>query len=145
MPVDLRWGLTNEDTSDAGLGALEHCLREVDRTRPFCVVLSGERYGWIPPNYRVSDDPSFDWVRNHPHGSSITAMEVQHAFLRKPYTPVHAFNYVRDPSFTDTHPDDPDVELFKYTAAVAASTAVGLWHTCPSTHCVCCCVLTVQI
>lgn len=24
--MDLRWGLTAEDTSDSGLGALEHCL-----------------------------------------------------------------------------------------------------------------------
>jgi len=51
VPIDLRWGLTSEDTSDAGLGALEHCLLEVDEARPFVVVLSGERYGWIPPSY----------------------------------------------------------------------------------------------
>jgi len=31
VPVDLRWGLTSEDTSDEGLGALEHCLLEVGR------------------------------------------------------------------------------------------------------------------
>ena len=43
MPVDLRWGLTSEDTSDAGLGALEMCLREVEQSRPFCIVLLGER------------------------------------------------------------------------------------------------------
>ena len=51
VPVDLRWGLTSQDTSDAGLGALEHCLLEVEVARPFTVVLSGERYGWIPPRY----------------------------------------------------------------------------------------------
>jgi len=28
VPIDLRWGLTAEDTSDSGLGALEHCLLE---------------------------------------------------------------------------------------------------------------------
>lgn len=43
VPVDLRWGLTNEDTSDAGLGALEMCLQEVERSRPVCIVLLGER------------------------------------------------------------------------------------------------------
>jgi hypothetical protein len=57
VPVDLRWGLTSEDTSDTGLGALEHCLLEIDHSRPFFVFLSGERYGWIPPSYRVSDRP----------------------------------------------------------------------------------------
>jgi len=43
MPIDLRWGLTSEDTSDAGLGALDMCLREVEKSRPMCVVLLGER------------------------------------------------------------------------------------------------------
>ncbi len=57
VPVDLRWGLTSEDTSDTGLGALEHCLIEIDHSRPFFVFLAGERYGWIPPSYRVSDRP----------------------------------------------------------------------------------------
>ena len=57
VPVDLRWGLTSEDTSDTGLGALEHCLLEIDHSRPFFVFLAGERYGWIPPSYRVSDRP----------------------------------------------------------------------------------------
>jgi hypothetical protein len=57
VPVDLRWGLTSEDTSEAGLGALEHCLLEIDHSRPFFVFLSGERYGWIPPSYRVSYRP----------------------------------------------------------------------------------------
>ena len=46
IPVDLRWGLTKEDTSDEGLGALEHCLLEIDHCRPFFMVLAGERYAW---------------------------------------------------------------------------------------------------
>ena len=54
--MDLRWGLTQEDTSDAGLGALEHCLRIAEDCKPFCIVLMGERYGWIPPSYRVSNE-----------------------------------------------------------------------------------------
>jgi hypothetical protein len=107
LPVDLRWGLTSEDTSDTGLGALEHCLLEIDHSRPFFVVLAGggrwrcaslllalgllltcrlllltcrmrrpsvDRYGWIPPNYRVSDRPEFDWVRSFEDGHSITDM-----------------------------------------------------------------------
>lgn len=51
-------------------------------------MLMGERYGWIPPNYRVSDRPQFDWVNHFEHGHSITALEAYHGFLRKPYTPV---------------------------------------------------------
>lgn len=93
LPVDLRWGLTSEDTSDSGLGALEHCLLEVEQTRPFFIVLGGERYGWVPPEYRVSDNPIFNWVRSFEKGHSITAMEVYQGFLRKPYAPVHGTTY----------------------------------------------------
>lgn len=103
IPIDLRWGLTAEDTSDSGLGALEHCLIEIDnrhasvacairlvtlRSRPFFLVLAGERYGWIPPGfavvfpgthhtctlcaaYRVSDDPAFQWVKTFPANHSV--------------------------------------------------------------------------
>lgn len=106
IPVDLRWGLTAEDTSDSGLGALEHCLHEIDRARPFCVCLLGERYGWMPPRYRVSDLPQFAWIKRWPRGCSITAMELYHAFLRKPFTPTHAFCYQRDPAFLRNVPPE---------------------------------------
>ena len=117
LPIDLRWGLTSEDTSDTGLGALEHCLLEIDHSRPFFVVLAGDRYGWIPPNYRVSDRPEFDWVKTFEDGHSITDMgegggegpatawprnrcchplspprlaEIQYGFVRNYNRPVHA-------------------------------------------------------
>lgn len=41
IPVDLRWGVTEEDTQQA----LEICLAEIDNCRPFFVGLLGRRYG----------------------------------------------------------------------------------------------------
>lgn len=38
-PVDLRWGVTSEDTQNA----LELCLTELDQCRPFFLGLLGER------------------------------------------------------------------------------------------------------
>ncbi len=105
VPVDLRWGLTAEDTSDSGLGALEHCLLEIETSRPFFMALLGERYGWIPPNYRVSETKEFQWVKSFEDGHSITAMEIYHGFLRKPYTPVHSLVYNRDAAFIEDIPD----------------------------------------
>ena len=47
--VDLRWGL------DANIrGALDACLKEIDRCRPFFVSLLGDRYGWLPPPERIA-------------------------------------------------------------------------------------------
>ena len=62
VPVDLRWGLTKEDTSATGLGAIEYCLREVDASRPFFLMMEGERYGWVPPEYKVSDRQEVKWL-----------------------------------------------------------------------------------
>lgn len=108
VPVDLRWGLTSEDTSDSGLGALEHCLLEIEKSRPFFLALLGERYGWIPPNYRVSETKEFQWCNTFEPGHSITAMEIYHGFLRKWYQPVHAIVYNRDPEFIKDISDEKD-------------------------------------
>ena len=99
MAIDLRWGLTREDTSESGLGALEHCLHEIDRARPFFIALMGERYGWMPNKYRVTAQKKFDWIKSHKLGSSITEMEMYHGFLNYPHRPINAFVYRRDPSF----------------------------------------------
>jgi hypothetical protein len=52
--IDLRWGLTQEDTKKRG--ALTACLQEIERCRPFFVSLLGDRYGWVPPMERISRD-----------------------------------------------------------------------------------------
>lgn len=44
--VDLRWGITKDDS--IRLGSTQLCLKEIDRCDIF-IVLLGERYGWIPP------------------------------------------------------------------------------------------------
>lgn len=50
------------------MGALEHCFIEIDKARPFFIMLSGERYGWVPPTYRTRDLPQYDWLKTFPHG-----------------------------------------------------------------------------
>ena len=114
VPFDLRWGLTAEDTSDNGLGALEHCLIGTDACRPFFVLLLGERYGWRPPGYRVRDLPKWDWVRAFEPGHSITAMEIFHGFMRKTFTPMHAFMYERDPSFMDEIQSEDEKRIYAF-------------------------------
>ena len=42
--VDLRWGLTEEESSVGK--AIQLCLSEVDRCRPYFICMLGERYGW---------------------------------------------------------------------------------------------------
>ena len=43
-------------------------------------------------------------------------MEIYHGFLRKAFTPVHAFVYQRDPSFVEeiNNPDEKRIFVFDY-------------------------------
>src|SRR3954463_5120071 len=50
--VDLRVGLGTASLPDAETReqqGLKVCLGEVERCRPFVIVLLGDRYGWVPP------------------------------------------------------------------------------------------------
>jgi WD40 repeat protein len=59
--VDLRWGVTEDETRQQG--AVRICLEEVDRCRPFFVCLLGDRYGWVPPPDEIPQ-PFFERVRD---------------------------------------------------------------------------------
>ena len=56
--VDLRWGVTEEETGRA----LELCLGEVCRSQ-LLLGLLGERYGLVPPCPSLPDSPQYHWVR----------------------------------------------------------------------------------
>ncbi len=61
-PIDLRWGVETvslDDEHEKELLVLKVCLAEIERSRPFLLVLVGERYGWIPPEERMS--PARPW------------------------------------------------------------------------------------
>jgi len=116
VDVDLRWGVT-EAQSEQGL-ALEICLDEIERCRPFFIGLLGQRYGWIPPAYQVTDEAPYDWMREFEPGHSITALEIYYGVLRsqaapkrglfgfrKPSGAARAFFYFRQPGFLAAVPD----------------------------------------
>ena len=44
------------DTVEAReLLVLKVCLEEIQRSRPFLLVILGDRYGWVPPPERMED------------------------------------------------------------------------------------------
>jgi len=50
-PIDLRVGVETADTQterERELQILKVCLAEIERSRPFLLVLLGDRYGWVP-------------------------------------------------------------------------------------------------
>jgi hypothetical protein len=101
--VDLRWGITKEESENGKV--IEICLNEIDQSRPYFIGMIGERYGWIP-DYEDTDDfknmlRNFAWLHQDvQEGLSVTEMEIQYGVLRNPDMKGNAFFYLRDKSAT---------------------------------------------
>lgn len=82
--IDLRWGLTYEDSA---LGkVLRTCFEEIDQCRPFFLGILGDRYGWVPSFNEVQKDPAL--IQNYPwiedaaiDGWSLVEMEIYYGSL----------------------------------------------------------------
>ena len=106
--------------SSTSIGALEASLRGVADCQPWCIHLAGTRFGWDQGTTPCADGGEgldYQWVREGHHlhesqyrgkwdfidnwvqGMSVTAAELQLAWLENPSVPVHGFVYFRDPSF----------------------------------------------
>ncbi|KAM6181674.1 telomerase protein component 1 [Erethizon dorsatum] len=102
--IDLRWGVTEEETRRNR--QLEVCLGEVENSQLFVGIL-GSRYGYVPPNYNLPDHPHFRWAQQYPPGRSVTEMEVMQ-FLNRDQClqpSAQALIYLRDSSFLSSVPD----------------------------------------
>lgn len=102
--VDLRWGITEEETKKDR--QLSLCLSEVVRSQIFIGIL-GERYGHTPKTYSVPHLPEYEWVHTYPAGRSITELEAMQ-FLQGCNTQKHghpkAFFYFRNPDVLGSVP-----------------------------------------
>jgi hypothetical protein len=82
VDVDLRWGVTAEDTKNNN--ALKVCLKNIDKSRPFFLCFLGQRQGWVPEEDKISEDTfkkypeTIDYVKDK---QSITEMEVEYSHL----------------------------------------------------------------
>ena len=95
IPVDLRWGITEEESRN-GL-VLTTCLEEIDDSRPFFIGLLGSRYGWQPTvndlkSLRPSLSDQKGWIENMmKESASITEIEFEYAALRDMKLPYACF------------------------------------------------------
>ena len=108
MVVDLRWGLT-EDESRLG-SSVAVCLEEVDRSIPYFIALVGERYGWVPKSDNNAHFDMSHLILDHSdqiqkwfaQGESVTAMEIRRGVLENPKERKYAMFYFRDEKLTET-------------------------------------------
>ncbi len=99
VDVDLRWGITEEESQQGKVIGI--CLAEIERCRPYFIGMLGERYGWTP---QPSDYPpelfeqeQLQWIKDHQGGASVTELEILHGVLNDPKMAGRAFFYFRDP------------------------------------------------
>jgi len=96
--VDLRWGVStsgmdSEDSKEKLI--LKVCLDTIDETRPFMIVLLGDRYGWTPESSLLeaaAKEKNFT-IEN---AKSVTALEIEYALLGNRDLMRHCFFYFRD-------------------------------------------------
>ncbi|XP_070579554.1 TPR repeat-containing protein DDB_G0287407-like [Ptychodera flava] len=101
IPVDLRWGITTEISTNAG--TVEVCLRQMDIS-DMIVGFFGQRYGWHGDNelLQKSIDTAavkYPWLENV-RDKSVTEMEFLHGHLNNPGERAACF-YFRDKAYDD--------------------------------------------
>jgi hypothetical protein len=91
--VDLRWGITDEQSAEGEV--LPICLAEIDAARPFFIGVLGERYGWVPEDIADELVARHPWLAEH-RTSSVTELEIVHGVLNDPVMAGRSFFYFRD-------------------------------------------------
>ncbi|KAH3758308.1 Tetratricopeptide repeat protein [Pelomyxa schiedti] len=102
--VDLRWGITEEET--LGGDTIRVCLEQVERCKPYFLCMLGERYGWsrctsgensatLTKSFRQAEDCGFPWIQNT-LDSSVTELEILHGALNDVTSAKHAGFFLRN-------------------------------------------------
>lgn len=86
IPLDLRWGVTEEESHSGKV--VEICLREIENSHPFFIGIVGNRYGWCPPIEELDKNENLkniwgEWLQDDlKNGLSVTEIEMQYGVLR---------------------------------------------------------------
>jgi tetratricopeptide (TPR) repeat protein len=97
--VDLRWGVTDEQTAENKV--LPICLDEIRICQPYFIGLLGERYGWVPEEVPSALLDQEKWLGDDPR-RSITELEILHGVLNNPAMADHSLFYFRSPKYIDS-------------------------------------------
>lgn len=95
---DLRWGVnTGElESEDGSRKVLSVCLQEIDRCRPYMLVILGDRYGWIPDQGLIADAASRARFALEELEQSVTALEIEYGALSNPEQLERTLFYFRE-------------------------------------------------
>ncbi|MCR4671681.1 MAG: DUF4062 domain-containing protein [Lachnospiraceae bacterium] len=82
---DLRWGVDTSFLSEAESArkVLSVCLDEIDRCRPYMIIIIGARYGWIPDSSTAQDLVRHRIESLKDLRRSVTEMEIEYGALSR--------------------------------------------------------------
>ena len=115
--VDLRWGITSEESRTGKV--VDICFKEIENSIPFFIGIIGNRYGWVPERKDLTMGTEIrypaigKYLDQH---LSVTEMEMQFGVLERPED-MHAFFFIKA---QEEVPDDL-IMLRKLKEAVRAS------------------------
>ena len=135
--VDLRQGVDSgvvADEEQRELIVLKICLAEIKRSRPFLIVILGDRYGWIPSNERMEAAICEAGFQTRTEGKSVTALEIEFGiFKESPDQQNRCFFYLREPLRYENIPEklraDYSEEFAKDDRAAARRKALEEFKT----------------
>ncbi|MFM7515129.1 MAG: AAA family ATPase, partial [Cyanobium sp.] len=100
-PIDLRLGIetVDEETQEQReLLVLKVCLEEVQRSRPFLLVLLGDRFGTVLPQERMETAIREIGFQTDVRNKSVTALEIEYGILKEHSEQLaRSFFYFREP------------------------------------------------
>ena len=116
-PLDLRWGVTSEQSGSGQV--IKICLEEIDRSRPYFVCSLGFRNGWtLYPTDNPDDQyvkllkktfelgiQAFPWIEGK-QDRSVTELEILHGALNQPELAARAYFYMRTIQFLESLPKE---------------------------------------
>jgi len=123
-PIDLRWGVETRSLAEEEQKeelVLKVCLREIERSRPYMIILLGDRYGSIASSDRIRSVIAEHGFHTALGGKSITALEIEFGLSVEPDRRKRTFCYLRNP--LPYHHMPPETAA-KYSDALDSSPSV---------------------
>ena len=94
---DLRWGVdTTEEYEKAAEKVISVCLDEIDRSRPYMLILLGERYGFVPDPSVISREARKRKLELEEMEISVTQLEIEYGIMNDSNTCRHTLIYFRE-------------------------------------------------
>lgn len=98
---DLRWGVntTELESEESSKKVLSVCLDQIDDSRPYMIVLIGERYGWIPAYELLHQSALLKGIDESviDENTSVTNLEIEYGALLNPDYEGRVLFYFRNP------------------------------------------------